>query len=143
MSKIHVELANLEEVRYLAAMQKFQYVCTRESNIKGLLKALNSKKNFENASLEEEFSARSIGVDVLWNTWIQNRRSSLLSELSSTLAVKDALLRDAQYAMARVQASEVVADDSQKSVSIRAKKSKAKRLGELTVIRELRNGVIK
>lgn len=143
MSKTHQDLVRLEKVRYFDVLQKFQDICVREATIKGMLKTLNSNGSFKGASVEEEFSARSIGVDVLWSTWIQARRSSLLSELSSILAVKDALLHDAQYAMARVQTSEIVSKNSFESTAIKQKKSRSSQLDRLGVIREFGNNVIK
>jgi lipase chaperone LimK len=83
-------LAQLTDMQFQAEMAKMQKLVAEENRLLQLLSELDARSKQPDGSDEQTQNAiRALGADLLWQTWVGQRRAALQMQLANLKARKE------------------------------------------------------
>ncbi len=102
-------LTQLTDAAFAAQQAKMGALRQAAQNLRDKLTALDGARKARALSLTEADPALLAGADLLWQSWIEQRRAALNGELSRNLVAQDKARAALALAFGRNQATEALA----------------------------------
>lgn len=117
------QVVAISSVLFQAAQSKLAQAVKRENDLRNMLAKLEQSRNDRaSANLLDTDVALIAGADLRWQTWVDQRRSSVNQELAKCLAAQDQLREVARRAFGKEQSAIKVRQnfiDEAKRISIK------------------------
>lgn len=120
------KLLSVTEAHYLREFSKVRDILAEEGRVRHGLAQLDEQKARAHADFADGLALRSLGGDVLWQTWAARTRTILNTELAQILTRKEAVMGQVRLAFGRREAVQAMLTEQRKA----AAQSRAKRLQE-------------
>ena len=106
-------LAHLTGMTFEVAQARMALLRQRETALRATLRALESDR--KSRPVGDDDPAQRAGADVLWQQWVDRRRTALNGELARTLAQMDAARASLARAHGRHQVTDSLAEQATKA----------------------------
>lgn len=117
------QIAELTAADYRLKEQSFQKIVAEENAIRADLAKLDARLRASRGD-NQDIKMKSLGADILWQSWVGQRKTELNMKLARVLAVKEQHVGAFRKAFGRKQVSHQMLDEAhQKKQRARAKLS--------------------